>query len=90
MQGSDSRTELDSYANMPVVGKNCYILYESGTFAEVNTFSPDYETKEIPIVEKSVQYDCPHSMMTYILVIWYALHITSMTNNLIPPFMMQE
>ena len=29
-------------------------------------------------------------MMTYILVIRNAMHITSMTNNLIPPFMIRE
>ena len=89
-QVSDYRTELESHANMQVVGQSCYILSDSGTFVEVNAFSPDYETKNIPIVDAGVQYDCPHSMMTYILVIRNALHVTSKTNNLIPPLMMQE
>ena len=40
-QSLDSRTELNSHANMKVVGHNCYILSESGTFAEFNAFSPD-------------------------------------------------
>ena len=75
---------------MPVVGQNFYILSDSGSFAEVNAFSPDYETKNIPIVDAAVRYDQPHSMMTYILVIRDTLHITSMTNNLIPPFMIQD
>ena len=88
--GSDSRKELDSHAKMTVVGHNCYILSESGTFAEVNSFSLDYEKKKIPIVDAAVQYDYPHSMMTYILVIRNNLQINSMTNNMIPPFMMQE
>ena len=41
-------------------------------------------------MDAAVQYNFPHSMMTYILVIWNALHVTSMMNNLISPFMMQE
>ena len=89
-QGSDSRTELDSHANMPVVGQNFYILFDSGIFSEVNAFSPDYTTKNIPIVNAAVRYDFPHSMMTYISVIWNAFHVTSMTNNLIPALMIQE
>ena len=75
---------------MSVVGQNCYILSDSGTFAEFNVFSLDYETKNIPIVDAVVRYDCPHSIMIYILVIRDALHVTSMTKNLIPLFMMRE
>ena len=82
-QGSDSSTELDSHTNMPVVGQNCYIVSDSGNFAEVNYFSPDYKTKKIPIVDSVVQYH--FSTITYILVIRNALHVTSMTNNLIHP-----
>ena len=44
-QVSDSRTELDFHANMPVVVQNCYILYDSWNFAEANAFSPEYEEK---------------------------------------------
>ena len=54
IQNLDSRTEIDSHANMPVVGHNCYILSDSDTFAEVNAFSPDYKTKKILIVDASV------------------------------------
>ena len=81
---------MDSHATMPLVGQNYYILSESGTFAEVNAFSPDYDTKEIPIVDAEVRYDLPHSMMTYILVIRNSFHVTCMTNNMIPLFMMLE
>ena len=75
---------------MPVVVQNSYILSDSGTFSEINTFSPDYEIKKILTVDVAVQYECPHRMMTYILVIRYALHVTTMTNILTPPFMMRE
>ena len=69
---------------MSVVGQICYILSDSGNCVEINSFSPDYKTKKIPIVDAAVKYDFPHSMMIYILVILNAFHVTYMTNNLIP------
>jgi hypothetical protein len=37
----ESRTELDSHANMPVVGRNAYIISDTGRIAEVNAFTPE-------------------------------------------------
>ena len=37
-----SRTELDSHANMPVVRRNAYILAELGKTVDVSPFTPDY------------------------------------------------
>ena len=54
IQGLDSRMDLNSHDNIPVVGQNCYILSDSGNFVEVNDFSPDYETKKIPIEDAVV------------------------------------
>jgi hypothetical protein len=34
-----TRTELDSHANMPVVGRNAYIISDTGRVAEVNPFT---------------------------------------------------
>ena len=87
---SQSRLELDSHANMPVVGSSAYILNESGESAEVNAFSPDYPTRNIPIVDAALQYESPYDGKTYILVIRNALYVPSMKNNLIPPFILRE
>ena len=87
----ESRSELDTHANMAVVGKHAFILQESGRTAEVNPFSPDCGTlQEVPIVDAVVAYDCPYSLKTYILVIMNALHIPSMEHNLLPPFILRE
>ena len=83
---SDSRTELDSHANMPVVGRNSYILSETGNIADVKAFSPDFQTMQIPIVDAAVRYDCPYDMKSYILVIRNALHVPSMGKQLNSPF----
>ena len=85
-----SRTELDSHANMPVVGRNAYVISDTGRIADVNPFTPDYESMQIPIVDAAVRYDCLFTGHTYILVIRNALLVPSMTNNLIPPFVMRE
>jgi hypothetical protein len=86
----ESRTELDSHANMPVVGRNAYIISDTGRIADVNPFTPDYDSMQIPIVDAAVQYECPYDGQSYIFVIRNALHVPSMRNNLIPPFVMRE
>jgi hypothetical protein len=86
----DSRTELDSHANMPVVGKFAFIISNTGRIADVKAYTPDYDTMQIPIVDAAVKYECPYDGTTYILVIRNALHVPSMQNNLIPPFMIRE
>jgi hypothetical protein len=86
----DSRTELDSHANMPVVGKCAFIISDTGRVADVKAYTPDYDSMQIRIVDAAVKYECPYSGTTYILVIRNALHVPSMQNNLIPPFIMRE
>ena len=46
--------------------------------------------KDVTIVDGALAYDCPYSRQTYILIVRNALHIPSMENNLIPPFIMRE
>ena len=85
-----SRTELDSHANMPVVGRHALVLSESGRHVDVNAFTPDYGAMTVPVVDAALQYDCPFDGQTYILVVRDALHVPSMKNNLIPPFVLRE
>ena len=86
----ESRTELDSHANMPVVGRHAYVISDTGKVADVNPFTPDYNSMQVNIVDAAVQYECPYDGEKYILVIRNALYVPSMTNNLIPPFVMRE
>ena len=87
----ESRSELDSHANMIVFGKSCFVIHKTGRYADVNAFSPDIETlKKIPIVDAAVTYDCPYTMKTYLLVARNVLYIPSMDHNLIPPFILRE
>lgn len=86
----DSRTELDSHANMPVVGRHAMVLSESGKTISVKPYTPDYPPMELPLVDAAVQYDSPYDGKTYVLIVRDALRVPSMKNNLMPPFMMRE
>jgi hypothetical protein len=75
---------------MPVIGKHALILSHTGRVADVNPFTPDYESMRVPIVHAALKYECPYTGGTSILVVRNALHVPNMENNLIPPFMMRE
>ena len=96
MEGDDlgadeTRTELDSHANMAVIGRNAYILNNSGRTAQISPFTPDYEAlSEVPIVDAAILYECPHRNKAHVLIVRNALSIPAMEHNLIPPFIMRE
>jgi hypothetical protein len=85
-----SRTELDSHANMLVIDQHAYVISDTGRIADVNPFTPDYNSMQVPIVDAALQYHCPYDGQSYILVIRNELHVPSMKNNLIPPFVLRE
>lgn len=56
---SEGRTELDSYANMCVLGKHCYILSQSGKNVDVGAFTESAGgLNQVPIVDAMLAYDC--------------------------------
>ena len=81
---------MDRDANMPVAGRNCYIISKLGKYVNVSPFTLAYKALRVPMVDAVIQYDSPHDGKSYILVIQNALHVPSMTNNLPPPFMLME
>jgi hypothetical protein len=85
-----SRTELDSHANMPAVGRHAYIISDTGRMADVSPFTPDYAWMQLRIFDAAVQYDCPYSGQSYVLVIRNTLYVSSMKNNLLPPFVLRK
>ena len=50
-----SNLELDSHANMPVVGRGTYIVAHTGKTVDVQAYNPVYESMEIPIVDNALQ-----------------------------------
>ena len=60
--GSAGTTELDSHANMVVIGAQGTIIQQTGRYADVNAFSSDVGTmSRVTIVDVAVAYDCPLS-----------------------------
>eukprot|EP00956_Cyclotella_meneghiniana_P018591 scaffold31024_cov85-Cyclotella_meneghiniana.AAC.2 len=89
--GEESTTELDSHANMVVVGKNATIISRTGKYADVHAFSDECDhLSQIPIVDVALAYDCQYSGKTFLLIVRNALYVESMDRNLIPPFIMRE
>ena len=84
------RTELDSHANMPVVGRHSYIINFSGQKVDVRPFTLQYRSMEAKLVDAALLYECPYEGKSYILVLQNAIHVDSMENNLILPFILQE
>lgn len=83
-------TELDSHANMVVLGRNSFIFESTGKTCNVKPFSEEIGVAEdVPIVDGAIAYDDPISGKTYILLVRNALYIQSMSHNLIPPFIMR-
>ena len=86
----ESHMELDSHANMLVVGKHAYIIDKTGKKVDVSPFTPDYKLLTVPLVDATVEYDNPYDGKIYILVLRISLYVPSMDHNLIPPFMLRE
>ena len=86
----ESHMVLDSHANMPVVGKHAYIIAKTGRKVDVSPFMPDYQPLTVLLVDATVSYDNPYNGKSYILVLWNALYVPLMDNNLIPPFMLRK
>ena len=88
---SSSRTELDSHANMVVVGSNCTVFDHTGKFCTVNSFAESAgKLNGVPIVDAVVAYDCPYSAKVYLLLMRNALQVSDIQVNLLPPFVVRE
>ena len=87
---ADPRSELDSHANMVVLGKHAFIFESSGRTCNVRPFSEELGIAEnVPIFDGAIAYDCPFSSKSYILIFRNALSIPSMESNLNPSFIMR-
>ena len=88
--GASPRTELDSHANMVVLGKHAFIFESTGKTCNVLPFTKELGfASNVPIVDGAIAYDCPYTGVTSILLVRNALHIPTMDHNLIPPFIMR-
>ena len=86
-----SRTELDSRANMIVIGNNCYIICLTGEAMDVCPFTPEYESlKKLPLADAALMYTCEYTNEECLFIVRNILYVPSMDFNLIPPFIVRE
>ena len=86
-----NRTELDSHANMAVVGRESVVFDDTGQTCTVNAFTESAgKLEKVPIVDVAIAYDCPLQAKTYILLMRNCLHIPEIKHNLLPPFIVRE
>ena len=86
----DPRTELDSHANMVVLGAHAFIFESTNRTYNIQPFDPRLGTaSKIPIVDGAIVYKCPYTGEIYVLIVRNPLHIPHLQNNLIPPFVVR-
>ena len=73
----ESRTELDTHSNMPVVGRHALVIADLDETIDVNPFTPDYDAIKVKLVDAAIRYDCPFSGTQYLLLIKNALYVPS-------------
>ena len=75
---------------MCCVGKNAYLIGEKAGTITVSGFSPDLPSMQYKIVNAALLYECPYTQRKLILLAQGALHVPSMSHNLIHPFILRE
>jgi hypothetical protein len=82
---------MDSHADTFVAGSNCIIIEYTGQTAEVEAYSPDYPSKQVPIATVDTAYDSPTSGATYVLIINKVLYFgDSLSFSLLSPNQLRE
>ena len=71
-----------------MVGRNAYTISYTGIIANVNPFTPDYDSMHISIVDATVWYDLPYNGQAYIFMLRNALFFPYIKNNPIPHYLM--
>ena len=86
----DPSTELDSHANMFVLGSHAFIFESTNRTCHFHPFDPSLGTaSKIPILDGTVVYECTNTGKIYVLILRNTLHMPHLGNNLIPPFLMR-
>ena len=86
-----SRSELDSHANMIVLGRNSLCLTPQGKkMARVAAFSPTLDPMNIPVVDACIKWNNPLTGKNHLFLFEDALYVEQMEHNLIPPFILRE
>lgn len=88
---SSGFTELDSHANIGVVGKDVTVYEDTGRTVDVSNFmdsSPSVCGKKI--VNAIMAHDDPYSGETIMCIAPGVMQVDEMNHNLLPPFLYEK
>jgi hypothetical protein len=82
--------DLDSHANTCLVGKNALFVHVSNKKVNATEFDPTLgKVKDLDLLSAALSYDCPDTGETVILMAHQAVHVPTMTNDLLCPTQMR-
>jgi hypothetical protein len=84
----DSTLDLDSHADMAVLGANCRIISHANCSMRVLCYDPSLGPTKREVVSGCFAYDDPTDGMTKLLYVDQGLYVPTMPYSLIPPFQM--
>ena len=87
---NDGFLELDSHANIVILGNICRIFQETDRMVDVFGYDPSTGSTSRKIVSGVFAYDNPKDGTCTLLIVHQGLHVPTMTNSLIPPYQMRE
>jgi hypothetical protein len=90
MDFADRGLDLDSHADMAVLGSNCFVFEELGRKINVYSYDPKLGATERAVVSCCLAYDDPNTGQVVLLIVHQGLHIPHLGYSLIPPFQMRE
>jgi hypothetical protein len=86
----DRGLDLDTHADMAVLGSNCYVFEETGKTVNVFSYDPKLGSTTSNVVSGCLSYDDPTSGRVILLIVHQGLHMPHLSYSLIPPFQMRE
>jgi hypothetical protein len=86
----DRGLDLDTHADMAVLGSNCYVFEETGKTVNVFSYDPKLGSTTSNVVSGCFSYDDPTSGRVILLIVHQGLHMPHLSYSLIPPFQMRE
>ena len=86
-----STTDLGSHANIIVVGKQDFVFSHSGQSVYVKAFNEEFGgLAKVPIADAVIEYDCPRTEETFLLVVSNDLCVPGIDHNLLLHFILCE
>ena len=84
-----SSLELDSHADLAVLGADCHVLARTGKMYEVYGYDESLGSNSREVVSGLFAYDDPMDGSVSIIVVHQGLHVPTMQGSLIPPAQMR-